>query len=132
MSLQPPVFGPECFPALYLLWIHGNTGHRAHLNALRLVEMPHALCAFAGVDFINLRPQINRLVRALRLAHIAIDAFIGDHQCHAGYSAINETLQSMPQIIGDSGLTLSFLGMTPPLPVEWLMSCPIQSGDTCF
>jgi hypothetical protein len=49
--------------------------------------MAHTLGAFGGVDFVNFFAQINRLVWALRLTHIAVDAFIGDHQCHGWGSA---------------------------------------------
>jgi hypothetical protein len=45
--------------------------------------MANAFSALGRVDFINLFAQINGLVRALGLTHIAVDAFIGDHQCHA-------------------------------------------------
>jgi hypothetical protein len=49
--------------------------------------MAHALGALGRVDFVDFFAQINRLVRALRLAHIAVDAFVGDHQCHGWGSA---------------------------------------------
>jgi len=58
--------------------VFGNTFNRAHHHALRLVEMPHALSAFAGVYLINFFTHADCTVRALGLAHVAIDAFIGD------------------------------------------------------
>jgi hypothetical protein len=48
--------------------------------------MAHAFGAFRWVNFVNFFAQINRLIRALGLAHIAVDAFIGDHQCHGASS----------------------------------------------
>jgi hypothetical protein len=70
-----------------MLRVDGNTSHRTNLHTLRLVKMAHAFGAFGRVDFVNFFAQINRLVRALRLTHIAVDAFIGDHQGHAWGSA---------------------------------------------
>jgi hypothetical protein len=85
--MQSPVFDPPRLLALYVLRVDGNTGHGAHLNALRLVKMTDALRAFGRVDLIDLFAQINRLVRALGLTHITVDALIGDHQCHVLDSA---------------------------------------------
>jgi len=65
-----------------MLWIDRNAGHRAHLNTLGLVKMTHALGALVGVDFINLWAEVDRLIGTFRFAHIAIDAFIGDHLGH--------------------------------------------------
>jgi hypothetical protein len=70
-----------------VLGVDGNAGHRAHLHTLRLIKMAHALGAFGWVDFVNLFTQVNGLVRALGLAHITVDAFVGDHQCHLEGSA---------------------------------------------
>ncbi|EDM85080.1 translation-associated GTPase [Limnobacter sp. MED105] len=58
--------------------VFGNAFNRAHHHALRLVEMPHALGAFTGVYFINFFTHADRAVRALGLAHVAVNAFIGD------------------------------------------------------
>lgn len=58
------------------------TRHRTQLLALRLVEMSNALSAFIRVDLINQLTHGNRTVRARRLTDIAVDAIVGDHQCH--------------------------------------------------
>ena len=63
-------------------WIDRDTGHRTHLNTLGLLKMADAFCALVGVDFIDFRPEVDRLIGALRFTHIAIDAFVGDHQSH--------------------------------------------------
>jgi hypothetical protein len=63
-------------------WIDRDTGHRTHLNTLRLLKMADAFCALVGVDFIDFRPEVDRLIGTLRFTHIAIDAFIGDQQSH--------------------------------------------------
>jgi hypothetical protein len=62
--------------------VHRNAINRTDLHALGLIKMPHTLGAFVGVDFIDLHPHVDRLVRALGFADIAIDAFVGDHQSH--------------------------------------------------
>jgi hypothetical protein len=80
--LQTPVFGPQRLLAFNVLRVDGNAGHGTDLDTLRLVKMANALGAFGRIDLIDLFAQVNRLVWALGLTHIAIDAFIGDHQCH--------------------------------------------------
>jgi hypothetical protein len=44
--------------------------------------MTNAFGALVGVDFIDFRPEVDRLIGTLRFTHIAIDAFVGDHQSH--------------------------------------------------
>jgi hypothetical protein len=44
--------------------------------------MTDAFGALVGVDFIDFRPEVDRLIGTLRFTHIAIDAFVGDHQSH--------------------------------------------------
>jgi hypothetical protein len=63
-------------------WTDGDTGHRAHLNTLGLIKMTNAFGALVGVDFIDFRPEVDRLIGTLRFTHIAIDAFVGDQQSH--------------------------------------------------
>jgi hypothetical protein len=65
-----------------MLRMDRNAGHWTHLHALRLVKVADAFGAFRGIDLVNLRTQVNGLIRALGLAHIAIDAFVGNHQSH--------------------------------------------------
>ncbi len=83
-----------------MLRIDRDAGHGADLHALRLVKMPHAFGAFARVDFVNFFAQINRLIGALGLAHIAVDAFVGDHQSHAKDST-KFAIRFMPKIIDE-------------------------------
>ena len=59
-----------------------NTVHWAYQLALRLVVMADTLGAERRIDFVDFRAQRYRLVGALRLAQIAIDAAIGDRQRH--------------------------------------------------
>jgi len=44
--------------------------------------MTDAFGALVGVYFIDFRPEVDRLIGTLRFTHIAIDAFVGDHQSH--------------------------------------------------
>jgi hypothetical protein len=44
--------------------------------------MAYALGAFVRVDFVDFLSEIDRIVRALGFAHIAVDAFVGDDQRH--------------------------------------------------
>ena len=69
---------PQRFARLDVLWVNGYAGYWAYLHALRLVKMAYAFGAFIGIDLVDFFAQINRLVWALGLAHIAVDAFIGD------------------------------------------------------
>jgi hypothetical protein len=70
------------------------------LHALGLVKMARALGAFGRINFIDLQAQINGLVGALWLTHIAVDAFIGDHQCHVRIST-KFALGFMDQLSGN-------------------------------
>src|SRR5438046_5765974 len=44
--------------------------------------MPPALGALRGVDHVELGPHGDRAVRALGLAHVAVDALVGDLEGH--------------------------------------------------
>jgi hypothetical protein len=65
-----------------VLGILRYAGDRADLHALRFVEVADALGALGRVDLVDLDAHEDGVVRALRLADIAIDAFVGDHECH--------------------------------------------------
>jgi hypothetical protein len=59
--------------------------------------MAHALGALGRVNFVNLFAQINGLVWAFGLTHIAVDAFVGDHQCH-GWGSAKVCIVVMPEL----------------------------------
>jgi hypothetical protein len=44
--------------------------------------MAHTFGALVGVDLVDFQTQVDRLIWTLGFAHIAVDAFVGDHQCH--------------------------------------------------
>ena len=82
---------------------------RAHLDTLRMIEMADALGAKLGIDFVKLDALIDRFVRTLRLADVAIDALIGNQQSH-GYFLI-----------------LSFIFFTTIGLTNWLTSPPMEA-----
>lgn len=76
-----------------------NACHRAQLHTLRLVKMPHAFGAFLRVDDIDMLPQRNGAIGALRLTDIAIDAFFCNHQGHGLFSSSNTKTAYYPRLI---------------------------------
>ena len=67
-----------------MVGILGDAVHRADLDTLGFVVVADAFGALVGVDFVDFRTLRNRFVRALGLANVAVDAFVGDHQGHVG------------------------------------------------
>jgi hypothetical protein len=63
-------------------FIDRNAIHWADFTALWGIKMANALGAFAGVNFVDVDTLINGIVRAFWLAHVAIDALIGDFERH--------------------------------------------------
>ena len=63
--------------------IKRNAIDGTHFAALRGIVMPHAFGAFPRIDFIYFNALRYGLIRAFRLANIAIDALIGDLERHA-------------------------------------------------
>ena len=100
LALQAAVLGPERLLRLDVLGVDRYARHRADLHALGFVKVSDALGAFVRVDFVNFRAQINRLIGALRLTHITVDAFVGDHQSHVESSA-KVAIRFMRPIIGE-------------------------------
>ena len=76
------VFLPQRFLALDVFRIDRNARYRANLHALRFVKMADAFGAFFWVNLVDFLAQINRFVRAFGLAHVAVDALVGDQQGH--------------------------------------------------
>jgi hypothetical protein len=61
-----------------MLRILQDTVHRADLDALGRFVVTDTFGAQSRVDHVDLVPLADGAVRALRLAHVAVDAFIGD------------------------------------------------------
>lgn len=89
----------QLLPGVGVGRVFGNAFNRAHHHALWLVEMPHALGALAGVYFINFFTHADRAVRALGLAHVAIDALIGDDQSHMFTLLVDHLRRGQPQLL---------------------------------
>lgn len=66
-----------------VLWIDRDAGDWADFNALRCIEVANAFGTPAWVNHVVIVPHGNGIIGALWLTYITIDAFIGDHQCHA-------------------------------------------------
>tara|TARA_Y100001936_G_scaffold254168_1_gene326225 strand:- start:1437 stop:1778 length:342 start_codon:yes stop_codon:yes gene_type:complete len=77
------VFGEELFFSFDVVGVEGNAVYGADLLALGFVEVADAFGAAGGIDFVDFLAHIDRFVRALWLAYVAVDAFVGDQQCHA-------------------------------------------------
>jgi hypothetical protein len=75
---QAIVFRLQLFARFAPFRIERDARNRAHLLALGLSEMTDAFRAFVRIDLVELRAHRDRVVRALGLAHVAIDAVVGN------------------------------------------------------
>ena len=76
------VFLPQRVLAFDVFRINWNARYRADLHALRFIKMADAFGAFFGVNLVDFFAEVNRFVRAFGLAHVAVDALVGDQQGH--------------------------------------------------
>jgi len=81
-SLQSFKFGLQLLFGFSPCRIEGNATDWTHLLALGFAMVTDTFGASMRVDLINFRPHENRIVGTLGFAHIAIDAIVGNHQCH--------------------------------------------------
>jgi hypothetical protein len=65
-----------------MIEIEGDAIDRTHFAALRGIKMADAFGAFCGVDFVDFDAHVDGLVRAFGLAHVAVNALIGNFKCH--------------------------------------------------
>lgn len=70
------------FHGLLVVRILYDARHRADLDALRRVVMTDTLGSQFAINLIDFFAQVNSTVRAFRLAHVAIDAFLRNQQGH--------------------------------------------------
>ena len=68
-----------CFTSLRI-W--QNTLHWTNFYALRRFEVSYALGTTVRIDYIKFWSLANCLIGAFRLAHIAINTFVRNIQCH--------------------------------------------------
>ena len=62
--------------------MHFDTGYWADDLALRFVVVPDAFGARVWVNHINFGAHRDGIVRALRFAHVAVDALVGNAKRH--------------------------------------------------
>ena len=62
--------------------IDNNALDGTDLDTLWNFEMPNTFGTVMRFDFVNFFSLVDGIIWALRLANIAIDAFICDYQCH--------------------------------------------------
>ena len=62
----------------YIVGMQWNAINRTDLPALRGIKMAYALRALVGIDLVNLNPHKNRIIGALGLTDVAIDALVGN------------------------------------------------------
>lgn len=60
--------------------VEGNAINRADLHALGCIEMSNAFGTFVRVNLVYLDALKNGVVRALRLANVAVDALVGNFE----------------------------------------------------
>ena len=79
---QPFVSSLQLLIIFRVIRVRDDAIDRADFNTLRRIEMTDALRTKIRVNLVNLLALGNRFVRALRLAHVAIDALVSNHQRH--------------------------------------------------
>ena len=62
----------------HIIGMQWNAINRTDLPALRGIKMAYALRALVGIDLVNLNPHKNRIIRALGLTDVAIDALVSN------------------------------------------------------
>jgi hypothetical protein len=60
--------------------------------------MADAFGAFVGMDFVDFYALVDRIIGALGLTHVAVDALIGNHQGHKSPALF---FQRVPHALGD-------------------------------
>lgn len=66
----------------YPIRVGDDAVQRTDADAGRLVVKTDTFGAQVRIDFIDFVTHVNRLVRAFRLAHVAVDATFDDFKCH--------------------------------------------------
>jgi hypothetical protein len=72
----------QFFLCFGMIQIERNAIDGAHFFALRRIKMADAFGAFCWIDFVDFDAHVDGLVRALGLAHVAVNALIGNFECH--------------------------------------------------
>jgi len=73
------VLFPQLLIAFNMVWIFDDRiVDWTHFLTRRCVIVTNALSAESGINFINVHPHGDGLIRTLRLAHVTVNAFMGD------------------------------------------------------
>jgi hypothetical protein len=80
-------FLPQGFVAFCVLRVHWNARYRTDLHTLGFVKVAYAFGAAGRVNLVNFWPHKNGLIGAFWLTDIAVDALVGNHQCHGALPA---------------------------------------------
>lgn len=72
----------QLFACFFMIRIGHNAVNRANILALRRIVMADAFGAFIGVYFVNFFALRDGVVRAFRLAHIAVNTIFGNQKSH--------------------------------------------------
>ena len=80
-------FDHQLFLGLLMLRVQNDAIHRADLDTLGRLIVTDALGAQVRIDLVDLIALKDRAIGAFRFAHIAVDAFVSNGQCH-GYSPL--------------------------------------------
>ena len=62
----------------HIIGMQWNAINGTDLPALRGIKMAYALRALVGIDLVNLNPHENRIIGALGLTDVAIDALVSN------------------------------------------------------
>ena len=81
-SRQPDKLCIQLVVRFRIEFVKWNAINRTDLATLWRIKMSHAFSTFARINFIDFDALVDRAVGALRLAHITVDALIGDFETH--------------------------------------------------
>src|SRR3954468_1936426 len=95
---QVLVLEHELVTRLDVVGIVRDALYRADLDALRHVEMTHALGAQVRVDLVVNLAKRDGLVRAHGFADVAVDAGVEDDQGHTGHFTPTSAKKRAPQM----------------------------------
>jgi hypothetical protein len=63
-----------------MVGVFNDALYRTYLHALLRIEIAHTLGTESGIDLIVIGTLVYRIIRALRLTHITVDAYVSDQQ----------------------------------------------------
>jgi hypothetical protein len=98
--LQSFIFFLQLFLAFTPGWIEWYAFDRTDLLALRFVKMAYALGTFGRFYLVDFLSHVNRIVRTLRLAYVAVDAFGSNQQRHIISAPAGRIPQALAALIG--------------------------------